>query len=89
MSFSPKPGLLTQRLDGEYVVFDPQNDTVHTLNVTAQLIWLRCTENLAIDELISEMTSRYDVPHETVCKDIYQAVDQLCNLGLLRQIDAH
>ena len=40
MPFTPKPGLLTQRLDGEYVVFDPQSDTVHTLNVKAQLIWL-------------------------------------------------
>ena len=83
MSFTPKPGLLVQRLGDEYIVFDPQNDTVHTLNATAQLIWLKCTENLAVDKLITDMTSRYDVPYETVQRDINNAVDQLCNLGLL------
>ena len=89
MSFTPKPGLLTQRLDGEYIVFDPQNDRIHTLNTTAQLIWLKCAESLGIDELITEITTRYDVPHERVQRDIHQAVDQLCDLGLLCPAGAH
>ena len=85
MSTTRNPALLTQQLDGELVLYDPNRDVVHNLNATARLVWEHCDGELDLDGLIMEITDRYGVSSERARRDVEHLLKQFQDLGLTSQ----
>ena len=67
------------------MLYDPDRDIVHTLNATAHAIWKRRQGAHGIEDIVRELTARYDVSPEATRTDVERVLTQLSNLQLIRQ----
>jgi len=47
--------LLSEELEGQHVIYDAANQTVHGLNSTLSWVWSRCDGSRTVDDLITGM----------------------------------
>jgi hypothetical protein len=51
-----------RQLDDEWVLFDPQTDRLHALNLTAALVWSHCTGQLDAGAIADAVGESFDPP---------------------------
>jgi len=71
-------------IDGEIVIYDETDDSMHHLNPTASLIWQSCDGTATIRELAAELRKVAGLPLDQVERDITTAVRQLGEAGLMQ-----
>ena len=77
--------IIFRRLDDEWVVFDPEAVKIHTLNLTAALVWLHLTGEVDEDAIACSVADSFEhaVALEQVRPDVATAIRQFRDAGLL------
>lgn len=71
-------------IEGEIVIYDELDDSIHQLNPTASMIWQACDGSATITELAAEFSEASGVPHTQIERDVTAAVRQLADAGLMQ-----
>jgi hypothetical protein len=74
-----------RQLDDEWVIYDPQSDRLHVLNLTAALVWSHCTGEYHVADIASEVGRTFDPPvgGDAIRGDVESALRTLHSEGLL------
>ena len=77
--------VIFRQLDDEWVIYDPTGEQLHTLNLTAALVWAHLTGEMSPDEIAEEVGSAFDppVPADQLLGDVQSAITTLADKGLL------
>ncbi len=77
--------VLFRSLDEEWVVYDPRGQNLHVLNRTAAVVWLHCTGDQTIQEIVNDVHDAFDDPPplEQVESDVFEAIQEFERQGLL------
>lgn len=70
-------------LDGEAVIYDERNGTLHHLNPTATLVLGLCDGSSTIPELATDLSDAFQVEFEDVRAQLDQLVSRMRDQGLL------
>jgi len=76
------PGALAREIDGNFTIYDKQNDSVMVLNDTASAIWRLC-DGRAGSAIAEELTSRFGGTPSEIERDVASVLEQLIQRGLL------
>lgn len=80
-----RKGLVVEEAGGEVLVYNRENDHVHSLNDSAARIWRLCTGRRTVEQIASELDMALDpAARQTVVRD---AVAQFERLGLVEPVD--
>ncbi len=72
-----------REIEDEGIVYQPQENVVHSLNSTALLIWKLCDGAHTREDMAEEISSVYKVGREQAFRDIESVLGRLEELGLL------
>lgn len=72
-----RPGLIVRDLDEEKLILDLTDERIHRLNVTASFIWNLCDGEKSSDDIVAEVVTAFDVPHETAVQDVERTIKEL------------
>ena len=71
-------------LEGEAILFDPQNNKFWLLNPTAAILWGRLAEAVTADQLAEQVLSAFEgVNQNQALEDVGQALEQLAAWDLV------
>lgn len=71
-------------LRGEAAIIPPQDGRVSVLNEVATVIWELCADQgRSLDDLVSELQSRFDASEDTIRSDTLELLEQLIEIGAL------
>ena len=68
----------------ELLVYQPERETVVSLNASGRAIWELCRGERTLGEIAEALASRLSVPADALLPDVLEAVGRLQSLGLLR-----
>ncbi len=74
-----------RQLDDDWVIFDPAADRLHSLNLTAALVWSHLTGDLAVAEIADAVGASFDPPVEgnAIVRDVHAVLQRFREEGLL------
>ncbi len=77
--------VIFRQLDDEWVVFDPEADKLHTLNLTAALVWSHLTGDVERESIAVEVAAAFEsgVTADDVIDDVNAAIRRFHSEGLL------
>jgi len=77
--------VIFRQLDDEWVVFDPEADKLHTLNLTAALVWSHLTGGVERESIAAEVAAAFEsgVTADDVLDDVNAAIRRFHSEGLL------
>jgi len=82
-----RSGLCCHELDGEAVLYDVAQHSLHYLNATAYLIWRNCDGRTTAGRLLEKIRSLFAVPHaaanENIMADTVATMNSLAANGLI------
>lgn len=83
-----KNGFITHRVGKEQmmVATGPEVELFHGMlrsNETAAFIIDCLKEDTTEEAIVDAMAERYDAPRETISRDVHDAIEKLCQLGVL------
>lgn len=76
-------GVLFQELDGEGVLLDLATETYYGLDDVGTRVFRIVTTAPTLEDGISTLTAEYDVPEETLRRDVLALVTSMVERGLL------
>ena len=79
----PGSGILFRELDDGCVLYDPRNEKVHSLNLTAGFIWCLIDGSRSLGEIAAEISSASDADTAAVLTDVLRTADEFARQGLL------
>ena len=79
----PRPDLTVVQLDGETVIFDDRNGTLHHLNETATIVFSLLDGEATLDELAADIAHATQAPAEEIRKQIDHLLRTFHDSGLL------
>ena len=56
-----RPDLVFRRVGEEWVLFDPERQVVHVLNLSAALVWSLCMEGADEGQIRAELAEAYGI----------------------------
>lgn len=80
---TPRDGVLFRELDDGCVLYDSQNEKVHSLNVTAGFIWCLMDGARSLGEIAREISSASGSDEAVVLRDVLRAAGQFARQGLV------
>ena len=80
---TPKDGVLFRELDDGCVLYDPEREKVHSLNLTAGLIWCLIDGVRSLEEIAAEISAQSAADRETVLSDVLRMAGQFARQGLI------
>lgn len=75
--------ILFRRIEDEGILYQVQENRIHSLNSTALLIWELCDGEHSSEEIAARIVSVYKVEPEKALEDVATTLKQLEELGLL------
>ena len=80
-----RPDVVFRRLDAEWVIFDPRNQELHALNLTAALVWEYCSGEATVDEIAEAVGGAFaSAPNAgDVHRDVRETLARFARAGLL------
>lgn len=78
-----REGLSMVEIDGEGVVYDPENCDIHHLNTTATVVYQLCDGTATIPELAAEIADALEMPVEPIERDVKTVLETFGQEGLL------
>lgn len=70
-------------VEGELVLFDETSGRYHALNPIGSLIWRRLANGAAPEQIVRELTARYDAPAEVISDAVAAFIARAVDLRLL------
>ncbi|WP_118840067.1 PqqD family peptide modification chaperone [Salinibacter ruber] len=70
-------------VDGENVVLDLENGVYYGLNPVGTQVWNRIQEPVSIGQIVTDLTSEYDVDYERCFDDVVSLLEDLAENGLI------
>jgi hypothetical protein len=80
-----RDNLLYRELEDESVVFDPEANTVHSLNITATVVWNNCDGKQDLQDITEKILDKFDVPQENATEDVKKIINNFRELRLLKK----
>jgi len=80
----PRDDVLFRELDDGCVLYDAETEKVHSLNVTAGVIWCLMDGERSLGEIAADVAARSDAEAETVLRDVVRAAGEFARQGLLQ-----
>jgi hypothetical protein len=79
---SHSPSIVTRKTGNEYVLVPISNNiadmhSVYTLNETGAFIWEQIDGNRSVEEIISALTSEYDIDSKNGEKDVFEFIENM------------
>jgi PqqD family protein of HPr-rel-A system len=75
-------------LDGEVVIYDEANGSMHLLSNAAAAVWVRCDGSQAVDQIIGELADEYRADEAQIARDVTELMSQLTSKGLLEGVSS-
>jgi len=85
VSYLRSEAVLTHGLQNELLLYDPGQDSVHTLNATSRFVWDRCDGEHTVADITAEISAHYAVSLEEARRDVDGILEQMQILGLIRK----
>lgn len=87
MKYSVNSDVATWRvLDGEAVIINNQTSYYYSLNGTGTFVWNLLVDNeMTLDEIVENVSSRYELEGDEIRGDITAILDNLYNEKLLER----
>jgi len=79
-------GAIAREIDGNFTIYDKDQDNVMVLNDSASEIWRLC-DGRAGNEIVDELAKRYSADRDEIQGDVESVLEQLANSGLLVDAD--
>ena len=80
-----KPGVTVKDMGEETFLYSADEEAIHILNPTAQLIWELCDGEHTVADMEQSIRANFSVPDEhDVTKDIQRTLDVFADKGLLQ-----
>jgi len=78
--------LIFRQLDEEWVLYDSTGEKLHVLNRTAAVVWLHCSGEDSVDEIVDAVADAFDdeAPREVVESDVKRTIAEFREKGLLK-----
>ena len=81
---TPKDGVMFRELEDGCVLYDAETEKVHSLNVTAGVIWCLMDGVRPLSEIADDLRARSDVATGTALSDVLRAADEFARQGLFQ-----
>ena len=81
------PGVLSSKLDEEYVMLSLENNEYYGFDEIASVIWDKLEQEITVSRLISELLEEFEVERETCEKDVLELLEILKNKALINYHD--
>ena len=78
-----KPGMTTERIGDEVVVFDPDDGMVHHLNETAAAVLDACNGARMVDEIVIAIAEQFALTDDDVRVEVMDMLARLEEAGLV------
>lgn len=78
-----KEGVLFRELEDGCVLYDPQREMVHSLNMTAGAIWCLINGSRSVAEIADEISFMTKAGREKVQGDVFQMIHKFVRQGLV------
>ena len=85
MAFKKKEDLVFEKIDNEYIIFDPYNEAFFEFNGVASLVW-EVLESLERDDIVQKVCTEYAVDEKTALRDVSAFFDELINMQLIYRV---
>jgi hypothetical protein len=72
-------------LEGEIVILDLVNGTVHRLNETASRIWNDCDGTRTVSDIVIRLAATFHLAPSDLLEDVVATIADLQRLGLLTE----
>jgi len=87
---SHSPSVVTRKTGNEYVLVPVTNNiadmnSVYTLNETGAFIWEYINGKRSVEEIISALTSEYDIDIETAKDDVFSFIENMCKYLIISE----
>lgn len=79
----PKEGVLFRELDDGCVLYDPEREKVHSLNVTAGFIWCLMDGERSLQDIADAVRLASPASASIVLRDVLRTADEFARQGLL------
>jgi len=85
-----QPGVAAKELGGEVILYSSDQEEIHVLNPTAQIIWELCDGDHTITDMEQVLRSNFAIPFDRdVRADIQHTLDTFAAKGLLANPPDH
>jgi hypothetical protein len=82
-----KPGITVKDIGGETLLYSPEEEAIHVLNPTAQLIWELCNGEHTVEDMEQAIRASFSVDDgRDVIGDIQRTLKVFDGKGLLKGI---
>lgn len=78
-----KKGLVWREIEGKIFIIDSENQTLHSLNETAAIMWKMFLKNKNISEIANKIKSKYNIDEKNCLRDIEEFLSELKERGLI------
>jgi pyrroloquinoline quinone biosynthesis protein D len=81
----PRQGeeIFFRQIEDEGILYQPQENRVHSLNRTALLIWELCDGEHTVEDIAEKVRTVFRVSRKRALEDVEATLKQLKELGLL------
>jgi len=76
--------LMERQVGTDYMLYDVTGRAVHLMNQTAFFVWERCDGDHAVQDIINEAASLYEISGEKIEADIQECLAALRHKSLLK-----
>lgn len=80
-----REGIQYKGLDDGAILYDPANDRVHSLNVTAAFIWNSCDGLRTLDGISRGLQEIASISEIQAAQDVREAIQKFREEGLLKE----
>ena len=86
---SHSPSVVTRKTGNEYVLVPITNNiadmnSVYTLNESGSFIWEQIDGVKDVEEIISALTTEYDIDFDNASKDMFNFIDKMSNYLIIK-----
>ena len=79
-----KKRIQSRKVGDEWILYDPENESVHVINSTAEFVWRLCDGSNTLGDIEKQMHESFQVPEGSdVKKALHEIVQRFTKLGLL------
>jgi Coenzyme PQQ synthesis protein D (PqqD) len=81
-----RKGVYGEEMDGESVLYDARNATLHLLNSSASAVWWLIDGVSSVEQLAGELASRFDAAPEIMRSDVVKLLEVLGEQQLVETV---
>ena len=79
----PRDDVMFRELEDGCVLYDPANEKLHSLNITAGAIWCLINGSRSLADIADEVSFMTKADRAVVLDDVIRAAGQFARLGLI------